>query len=62
MFVFIPPKLTGPRVRRVVSAVILVTMGFVLSVGPAMAQDNDNAYTEKILEFTTEPFFLTPYV
>lgn len=62
MFVSTPPALTGPRVRRVVSAVILMTMGFVLSTGPAMAQENDNAYTEKILEFTTEPFFLTPYI
>jgi len=28
----------------------------------AQSQANDQAYTAKILEFTTEPFFLTPYV
>jgi hypothetical protein len=28
----------------------------------ANAQQNDGEYTEKILEYTTEPFFLTPYV
>ncbi len=29
---------------------------------PAAAQQIDQEYTAKILEFTTEPFFLTPYV
>jgi hypothetical protein len=33
-----------------------------LSAGPVAAQGNDESYTAKILEFTTEPFFLTPYV
>ena len=44
-----------------------VSFGFVVAAtaaatGSASAQGNDRAYTEKILEFTTEPFFLTPYV
>jgi hypothetical protein len=29
---------------------------------PALAQRNDEAYSAKILEYTTEPFFLTPLV
>jgi hypothetical protein len=29
---------------------------------PALAQQTDEAYTAKILEYTTEPFFLTPLV
>jgi hypothetical protein len=62
MSAYTPPAFTGSRTRRLISAAILVTMGLALSTGLATAQDNDQTYTEKILEFTTEPFFLTPYV
>ncbi|MCZ6856469.1 MAG: M14 family zinc carboxypeptidase, partial [Gemmatimonadetes bacterium] len=37
-------------------------MAILVAVPAATAQQNDEAYTAKILEYTTEPFFLTPYV
>ena len=47
---------------RSAAVILLVIVGLALSADPAAAQGNDEAYTAKILEFTTEPFFLTPYV
>ena len=41
---------------------VLAAVAVVTTATPATAQGNDRAYTEKILEFTTESFFLTPYV
>ena len=40
----------------------LGAIAIVLPSAPATAQRYDDAYTAKILEYTTEPFFLTPYV
>ena len=40
----------------------LGAIAIVLPSAPAIAQRYDDAYTAKILEYTTEPFFLTPYV
>lgn len=40
----------------------LAAIAIVLPSAPAVAQRYDDAYTAKILEYTTEPFFLTPYV
>jgi hypothetical protein len=48
--------------RRIATAISLAAIATVLSAVPTSAQGNDEAYTAKILEFTTEPFFLTPYV
>ena len=38
------------------------TVAAVLVAPPVIAQERDEEYTAKILEYTTEPFFLTPYV
>ena len=38
----------------------LGAIAIVLPSAPAIAQRYDDAYTAKILEYTTEPFFLTP--
>jgi hypothetical protein len=38
------------------------TVAAILVAPPAIAQERDQEYTAKILEYTTEPFFLTPYV
>ncbi|NNM06433.1 MAG: hypothetical protein HKO65_15175 [Gemmatimonadetes bacterium] len=48
------------RLSQFVSALFVL----VLSAAPSLAQvqANDEAYTAKILEFTTEPFFATPLV
>ncbi len=47
---------------RLAAVIPLLIVAIALSADPAAAQGNDEAYTAKILEFTTEPFFLTPYV
>ena len=50
------------RTRMLVYRVLVATVGLVVAAGPALAQENNAEYTAKILEFTTEPFFMTPYV
>ena len=47
-------KLLPPAAMSVLASVV--------SLNAAMAQQNDQDYTNKILEYTTEPFFLTPHV
>ncbi|TFH64698.1 MAG: hypothetical protein E4G90_07555, partial [Gemmatimonadales bacterium] len=57
--------MTSPAQRRTPLATgLLMTLAMVLVAAPAVAQvqANDQAYTAKILEFTTEPFFATPLV
>lgn len=38
------------------------TLATMLVAPPVIAQETDQEYTARILEFTTEPFFLTPSV
>lgn len=40
----------------------LAVFAAMASLNAAIAQENDEEYTAKILEYTTEPFFLTPHV
>jgi len=49
-------------VGKLAAVILLIVVTPILRADPAAAQGNDEAYTAKILEFTTEPFFLTPYV
>ena len=44
--------------RPAALAILTATVG----LSAATAQENDEEYTAKILEYTTEPFFLTPHV
>ncbi len=41
---------------------VTCAMAMLIAVPVATAQQNDEAYTAKILEYTTEPFFLTTHV
>jgi hypothetical protein len=48
--------------RRPIPAAFALTLLACLALPAAAQQANDAAYTAKIREFTTEPFFLTPLV
>lgn len=50
------------RIFAMATLIGLIVAGTTGLTTSAFAQSNDRAYTEKILEFTTESFFLTPYV
>ena len=41
---------------------VTCALAMLVAVPVARAQQNDEAYTAKILEYTTEPFFMTPHV
>ncbi len=50
------------RMGKTAFSIALVILAVAVTPSETDAQQNDRAYTEKILEFTTEPVFLTPYV
>ena len=54
--------LSAPKTR--IATALLACAVLLASLSPASLQGQqiDQEYTAKILEFTTEPFFLTPYV
>ncbi len=50
------------RHKHLIALLMLLTLGIAIIPRAIEAQGIDEAYSAKILEFTTEPFFLTPHV